>query len=157
MGRGWQASQCPGHLTVTAVRVVFRGGVRCPPRPHYLCTDLYRLSLALIFLIQYCDLSNAVSSLGNCKKGCKTWGKWVGRVCTVLCVVLLCVVCFDFFVCFYLFYINISFLLKKKPTQNKKQIQLWLVKKESSPDSVCKSQECAPLGSGGAGTNHCPS
>lgn len=61
----------------------------------------------------------------------------------VLCVVLLCVVCFDFFVCFYLFYINISFLLKKK---HKKQIQLWLVKKETSPDSFCQSQGCALLG-----------
>lgn len=41
----------------------------------------------------------------------------------VLCVVL-CLLCVLVFVYFYLFYINIIFLFKK-------QIQLWLVKKES--------------------------
>lgn len=42
-------------------RVVFQCGVRYPPHPtpHCLCTDLCKLSLALVFLIQYCDLSDA--------------------------------------------------------------------------------------------------
>lgn len=61
-GQGLATITVSGHLTVTAGPCCVSGWseVPPPPRPHYLCTDLYKLSLALIFLIQYCDLSNAV-------------------------------------------------------------------------------------------------
>lgn len=63
------------------------------PPLYYLCTDLFKNVLFLIFLIEYCDPPTQTNLRGSVIKVSKPEGSGLGRVCTgpVCCAFACCV------------------------------------------------------------------